>query len=56
VKDIIRPDGFAIGLFLLGVAMLFVPLMVMPGLVAMLSASAYWLTILVVKVVQRRGA
>jgi len=56
VKGIIRPDGFAIGLFLLGVVMLFVPLMVMPGVVAMLAASAYWLTMVFVKVVQRRRA
>jgi hypothetical protein len=54
VRSILRPDGFAIGLFLLGVVLLFVPLMVMPGLIAMLSAFAYWLTMMVVKVVHRR--
>lgn len=37
----LQPDGFSIGLFLLGVVMLFVPLMIMPGLVAMLASFAY---------------
>jgi xanthine/uracil/vitamin C permease (AzgA family) len=54
VRSILRPDGFAIGLFLLGVVLLFVPLTVMPGLIAMLSAFAYWPTMMVVKVVHRR--
>jgi hypothetical protein len=54
VKDIVRPDGFAIGLFLLGIVLLFVPLMVMPGLAAIVSAFAYWLTMMVVKVMHRR--
>jgi hypothetical protein len=50
VRSILRPDGFAIGLFMLGVVLLFVPLMVMPGLIAMLSAFAYWLTIMILRV------
>lgn len=56
VKDIIRPDGFAIGLFVVGVVLLFVPLMLMPGLIATISAFAYWLTMTVVKVIQRGRA
>ena len=56
MNNILRPDCFAIGLFLLGVVMLFAPLMVMPGLIATLAASAYWLTIVVVKLVHRRRA
>jgi hypothetical protein len=53
VKSALRPDSFAIGLFLFGLVMVFVPLMVIPGLVAMLSALAYWLTMLTLKAVQR---
>ena len=49
MKSIFRPDWFALGLFIFGLVMLFVPLMVMPGLIAMLSALAYWLTMLVLK-------
>jgi hypothetical protein len=53
VKSVLRPDGFAIGLFLLGLVLFFVPLMVMPGLVAMLAAVAYWLTMLIFRVAKR---
>ena len=53
---ILQPDGFSIGLFLLGVVMLFVPLMLMPGLVAVLASLAYWLTMVLVKVIHRRRA
>ena len=49
MKSAFRPDGFAIGLFVFGLILLFVPLMVMPGLIAMVSALAYWLTIFVVR-------
>jgi hypothetical protein len=49
VKSMLRPDRFAIGLFLSGVVMFFLPLMLMPGLVAMLSALAYWLTMMVLR-------
>jgi hypothetical protein len=54
--SVLRPDGFGIGLFLFGLLMLFVPLMVMPGAIAIVSAFAYWLTMIVVKSVQRRRA
>jgi hypothetical protein len=53
VKSILRPDGFAVGLFLLGLVLFFVPLMVMPGLVAMVAAVAYWLTMLVLRAAKR---
>ena len=53
MKGMLRPDGFAIGLFLFGLVMFFMPLMLIPGMVAMISALAYWLTMLVVRVVQR---
>ena len=48
-----RPDGFAIGLFLFGLVMFFVPLMLMPGFVAMLAAVVYWLTMLFLKAAGR---
>lgn len=54
VTGTLRPDGFAIGLFLFGLVMSFVPLMLMPGLIAMLAALAYWLTMVVVKAIYRR--
>jgi hypothetical protein len=54
MKSLFRPDGFAIGLFAVGVIMLFVPLMLIPGLTAILAAGAYWLTMMVVKLVYRR--
>jgi len=54
MKSLVRPDGFAIGLFAIGFIMLFVPMMPMPGLTAMLSAVAYWLIMIVVKAVYRR--
>ena len=54
VNGILRPDGFAIGLLLFGTVMLFVPLMMMPGLVALVAAPVYWLTMVVAKVVLRR--
>lgn len=53
VKSILRPDGFAIGLFLSGLVLFFLPLMLMPGLVAILAALAYWLTMMVLKAVKR---
>jgi len=54
MRSLARPDGFAIGLFAVGFIMLFVPLMLMPGLTAMLAAVAYWLIMIVVKAVYRR--
>ena len=54
VNSSLRPDGFAMGLFLFGLVLLFVPLLAMPGLIAMLAAPAYWLTMVVVQLVQRR--
>jgi hypothetical protein len=56
MKGILRPDGFAIGLFVLGTVLLLLPLMLMPGVIAMLAACAYWLTVVVVKTVRRRRA
>lgn len=53
VKGVFRPDGFAIRLFLFGLVLFFVPLMLMAGLVAMLSALAYWLTMMVLKAGKR---
>jgi hypothetical protein len=55
VKSVLRPDGFAAGLFLFGLILLFVPLMAMPGVVAMVSAIAYWIIMMAVKAMQRRG-
>jgi hypothetical protein len=55
VGKILRPDGFAIGLFALGIAILFVPLMIIPGFVAILAAIAYWLTMVLVKLIQQRN-
>ena len=55
MMSLVRPDGFAISLFVVGIIMLFVPMMLMPGLVAMLAAVAYWLVMVVVKAVSRRG-
>jgi hypothetical protein len=54
MKGALRPDRFAIGLFLFGLVMFFVPLMIMPGVVAMLAAVAYWHTMMVLNVVHRR--
>ena len=53
MKSALRPDGFALGLFLIGLVMFFVPLMLMPGLIAMLAAFAYWLTMLALKAAKR---
>ena len=53
-RDLLRPDGFAIGLFVVGVVLLFVPLMVMPGVIAIISAFSYWLVMMVVRSVHRR--
>lgn len=53
MRSTLRPDGFAIGLFLFGLVMFFLPLMLMPGLIAMLSAFAYWLTMLVFREAKR---
>ena len=50
----LQPDGFTIGLFLLGVVFLFAPLMVMVGVVATASAVACWATMVVIKVIQHR--
>jgi preprotein translocase subunit SecD len=49
-----RPDGFAIGLFAFGVVMLFVPLMLMPGVIAIVSAVSYWLIMMALKASHRR--
>jgi hypothetical protein len=54
--NLFRPDGFAIGLLAIGLIMLFLPLMAMPGLIAILAACSYWLIMLVVKLgLRRRG-
>ena len=53
-SGLFRPDGFAIGLFVPGVVLLFVPLMVMPGVIAIASAFGYWLIMILVKLVYRR--
>jgi hypothetical protein len=53
---LLRPDGFAIALFALGFIMFFLPIMLMPGLVAMLAALIYWFTMMVVNAVSRRRA
>ena len=49
-KAIFRPDDFAIGLFAFGFVMLFLPMLLMPGLIAMFAAVAYWLAMIVVQV------
>ena len=54
MKGALRPDRFAVGLFLVGLVMFFVPLMRMPGVIAMLCAVAYWLTMVFVNAAQRR--
>jgi hypothetical protein len=54
VKGTLRPDGFALGLLVLGIIMFFVPLMRMPGLVSVLASLAYWATMVVVRSVYRR--
>ena len=53
MKSALRPDGFTIGLFLFGLVMFFLPLMRVPGFVAMLSALAYWLTMMVLRATKR---
>lgn len=54
MRRILQPDGFTIGLFLFGAIMLLVPMMIVPGIVAMLSALAYWVTMMIVKLFTRR--
>jgi hypothetical protein len=54
--DFFRPDGFAIGLFIIGAIMAFVPMMLMPGVIAIISAGTYWVIMLAVKAVSRRRA
>lgn len=54
MKSILLPDSFAIGLLSLGLlAFLFGPL-IGPGLIAILAGIAYWLTMIVVRLVHRR--
>ena len=53
-KSILRPDGFALGLFAVGVMLLILPLMLMPGLIAILMSAAYWLVMVAVKVMHVR--
>ena len=53
-SHILRPDAFAIGLFIFGFVMFFLPLMRMPGFIAMLAALGYWLTMTVIKAFNRR--
>ena len=48
-KSIWRPDGFAIGLFGAGIILFILPLMQMPGLIAILLSVAYWLIMAIVK-------
>lgn len=55
-SDLLRPDGFAIGLLILGAVLLVTPLMIVPGVIAIASAFGYWLIIMVVKVIYRRRA
>jgi hypothetical protein len=50
-SGLFRPDDFALGLFGFGVVMLFLPMLRMPGLAAMLAAVAYWVAMVVVKVI-----
>ena len=53
MNDKLRPDTFAIGLYVFGLVMLCVlpPLLLVPGLLAMVLALCYWLIMVVVKVV-----
>ena len=55
-SDLLRPDGFAIGLFVVGVVLLVVPLMLMVGILAIGLAFIYWLIMIVAKLVYRRRA
>ena len=50
----LKPDGFAIGLFVVGIVMVFLPMMLMPGLIAMIASFGYWLTMVIVRAVHRR--
>ncbi|WP_344707742.1 hypothetical protein [Sphingomonas swuensis] len=50
------PDRFAIFLFLLGLALFFVPMMVMPGIVSMVAGAVYWVAIALVRALVRAGA
>ena len=46
---LLRPDAFCIGLVVLGAIMFFVPLTRIAGVVAIVAALAYWLTMLIVR-------
>ena len=48
-KSIWRPDGFALGLFAVGLILMILPLMLMPGVIAILLSVAYWLLMVIVK-------
>ena len=55
-SNVLRPDGFAVSLFALGLVMVVVPMLLIPGLVSMLAAAGYWLTMLVVGFIRRGRA
>jgi len=53
-KSIWRPDGFALGLFGVGLILFVMPLMLMPGVIAILLSAAYWLFMAVLKAAHLR--
>ncbi len=51
--EALKPDGFAIGLAVLGLIFVLLPLTIVPGLVAILLAATYWIIMAATEVVQR---
>ena len=46
---VLKPDGFAIGLFCAGLIMFFLPVLDGASLIAILSSGLYWLVMVIVK-------
>jgi hypothetical protein len=55
LPKLLAPDLFAIGLLSFGIILFFVPLMKMPGVIALCAAGAYWLIMVVVRIAYKRS-
>ena len=51
-KGVARPDAFSVAMFAAGVIMTFLPLLRMAGIVAVLAAAAYYLTMTIIRLIK----
>jgi len=51
-KGVARPDAFSVAMFCAGAIMIFLPLLRMAGIVTVLASAAYYLTMIIIRLIE----